>query len=241
MPFFRARRLAALLGALLIANVASAKDLPPISTVGVVSDVGDKVHFRHIGFTAFTNANVVIDVPDWKVDAYVAGVIEAALKDRYKLSAVDFPRGGIAPDLSPSLFSSPSPEDNMRAKAKPANGQPIDAYIVVWPRRNEVYPTNQQVEGIGILTQGERARLFTALVVTLLDGRTFEEIDKCWARVRPVSMWEPDGSYMNEANDLFAENYESMTPEQKQKLEQGLKSMISDGLAYCMRDLELSN
>jgi hypothetical protein len=235
------RSLAIAFVATLIGNSAPAKDLPPIKTVGIVSDVGDKMHFQHIGFMVFSNAHTAIDVPDWKTDAYITGLIEAALKDRYTLSVVDFSRGAIAPDLEPSLFSSPSPEDNVRANAKPANGQPIDAYVVVWPRRNEVYPTNQQVEGIGILTQGERARLFSALVVTLIDGHTFKEIDDCWARVRPTSFGEPDGSYMNQANDLYAESYDAMTADQKQKLEQGLKAMISDGIAYCLRDLKLAN
>ena len=46
---------------------------------------------------------------------------------------------------------------------------------------------------------------------------------------------------MNEANDLYAESCDPMTPEQKQKLEQGLKAMVSEGLAYCLRDLKLLN
>ncbi len=235
------RGIAFVLAVALFTGSPTAEDLPPIKTVGIVSDVGDKMHFQHIGFMVFSNAHAAIDVPDWKTDAYIAGLIEGALKERYTLSAVDFPRGGIAPDLEPSLFSNPSPEDTMRANAKPANGQPIDAYVVVWPRRAQVYPTNQQVEGIGILTQGERARLFSALGVTLIDGRTFKEIDDCWARVRPRSFGDPDGTYMNEANDLYAENYDAMTAEQKQKLEQGLKAMINDGIAYCLRDLKLLN
>ena len=223
-----------------IGGTASARDLPPIKTVGIVSDVGDKIRLQHIGFMVFSNKLTVGEFPDWQMDAHIKSAIESALKDRYEFRAVDFPKGGIAPDLGGFQFSGPSPEKNMREHAKPADGQPVDAYVVVWPHRREVYPTNQQVEGLGLLTQGERARLYMALAVTLIDGRTFEEIDACGARIRDVSMWSPDASYMNDAPDLYAESFEAMTPEQKQALEQGLKSMVSEGIAYCMRDLKLA-
>lgn len=226
-----------------LAAFAWAKDLPPIKSVGIVSDVGDKVHFQRIGFTAFTNSRVAIDVPDWKIDVFITAETEAALKDRYTLAEVAYPRGAIAPDVEEvRFFSAPSPEDNMRANAKPKNGQPIDAYVVVWPLASEVYPTNQRVTGTGILVQGERARVFTAFAVSLLDGNTFKKIDDCRARVRPHEFFgDPDGTYMTEANDLYAESFEVMTPEQKQKLEQGIKTMLRDGIAYCMRDLKLVN
>lgn len=229
-----------LLAAPFIGGAASARDLPPIKTVGIVSDVGDKIRLQHIGFMVFSNKLTVGEFPDWQMDAYIQNAIEAGLKDRYEFRAVDFPKGAIAPELGGLQFSGPSPKKNMRQHAKPADGEPIDAYLVVWPHRRDVYPTNQQVEGLGLLTQGDKARLYIALIVTLLDGRTFEEIDTCGARVRDVSMWSPDASYMNEAPDLNVESFEAMTPEQKQALEQGLKSMVSDGLAYCMRDLKLA-
>jgi hypothetical protein len=217
-----------------------ARDLPPIKTIGVVSDVGDKIRLQHIGFMVFSNKLTEGEFPEWKMDAYIAGVLEAGLKERYELRTVDFPKGKIAPELGGlALFGGPSPEKNMRANAKPANGEPIDAFIVVWPHRREVYPTNQQVEGLGLLTQGSTARTYTALMVTLLDGHTFEEIDSCGVRVRPVSFGSPDASYMNDTPELFAETFEAMTPEQKKALEEGLKKMLTDGLTYCLHDMKL--
>jgi hypothetical protein len=218
---------------------AEAKDLPPIKTLGVVSDMGDKVRLQHIGFMVFSNKLVVAEFPEWQIDAHINGVIETALKDRYEFRAVDFPKGQIAPELGGIQLSGPSPEKNMRAHAKPANGEAIDAYLVVWPHRREVYPTNQQVESIGLLTQGKTARLYIAFVVTLLDARTFEEIDACGAMANKRDFWNPDRSYMNVAPDLYTESFEALTPEQKQALEQRLKQMVSDGLTHCLRDLKL--
>ncbi|MEQ1866705.1 MAG: hypothetical protein ABL996_18870 [Micropepsaceae bacterium] len=236
--------LAAIFASSLLASLASpaafARNLPSIKTVGVVSDVGDKIRLQHIGFMVFSNKLTEGDFPEWGIDAHITSQLEAGLKERYELRAVDFPKGKIAPDLDDiGLFEGPRPEKNMRVNAKPANGEPIDAYLVVWQSSREVYPTNQHVQGLGLLTQASRARTYIAITVTLLDGKTFEEIDTCAARVRPVSFGDPDGSYMNVTPELFAESFDAMTPEQKKALEEGLKKMLNDGLAYCLHDLKL--
>ncbi len=218
-----------------------AADRPPIKTIGVVSDVGDKVALQHIGFMVFSNSLSVQDVPDWAIDAHIGTVLSEGLRSRYELRAVDFPRGEIAPELG-GFLNDPSPDDNMRAKARSKDGQPIDAYVVVWPGRSEIYPTNQMVEGVGLLTRGNTARFYMSLRVSLLDGTTFEEIDTCLARVRDVSFWNPDMHFMNEAPDGFddIETFDAMTPEQKQTMQTTLKQMLTDGMNYCLRDLKLA-
>lgn len=222
-----------------IFNPASAKDRPPINSIGIVSDIGDKVALQHIGFMVFSNSLTVQNVPDWAIDAHIAAALSEGLQSRYTLRGVDFPRGGIAPDLG-GFLNDPSPEDNMRAKAKPTDGQPIDAYLVVWPLRREVYPTNQRVEGIGLLTQGSTARLFMSVRVSLLSGQNFEEIDTCLARARDVSFWNPDASYMTDIKGFDdIETFDAMTPEQKQTMQSGLKEMLTAGMAYCLKDLKL--
>lgn len=79
------------------------------------------------------------------------------------------------------------------------------------------------------------ARGYASLGVTLVDGRTFEEIDDCW-----LSAPGDDIDRMRERADLKAESFEAMTPEQKQAFEQGLKDFVHDGLAYCLNDLKLT-
>jgi hypothetical protein len=219
---------------------APAADRPPIKTVGIVADVGDKVALQHIGFMVFSNARNVQDVPDWASDAHIAAALSEGLKGRYELRPVDYPRGEIAPELG-RFLDDPDPEDNMRAKARPKDGEPIDAYLVVWPSRSEIYPTNQMVEGIGLLTQGSTARFYISLRVSLLDGATFKEIDTCMARVRDVSFWNPDKHFMNDAPDGYddIETFDAMTPEQKQTMQTSLKQMLTDGMNYCLRDLKL--
>ena len=219
---------------------AVAADRPPIKSVGIVSDVGDKVALQHIGFMVFSNSRTVQDVPDWAIDAHIAATLGDGLKGRYELRPVDFPRGEIAPELG-RFLDDPDPEDNMRAKSKPKDGQPIDAYIVVWPRRSELYPTNQVVEGIGLLTQGSTARFYISLRVSLLDGTSFKEIDTCFARVRDISFWNPDKHFMNDAPEGYddIETLDAMTPDQKQTMQTALKQMLTEGMTFCLRDLKL--
>jgi hypothetical protein len=230
-------RVAAVLALGLAAGVAVARDLPPIKTIGIVSDVGDKVTYKHIGFMVFSNAEAETAFPDWQIDAFITGEVQAALKDRFEIRGVTFAKGSIAPSLEPKLFGDPSPEDTLPANAKPADGAPIDAYLVVWPISHDVYPTNQYVHGLGLLTQGSRALLYAKLAFTLVDGHTFKEIDDCWLKVPGKST---DDNEMRLREDLKVESFDQMTPEQKQGFEQGMKGLIHDGLTYCLHDLKLT-
>ena len=65
------RAFIAIMLAPIMSAVASNEPLPPIKTVGIVSDLGDKVAIQHIGFMVFSNSRVVQDVPDWAIDAHV--------------------------------------------------------------------------------------------------------------------------------------------------------------------------
>ncbi|NOT41580.1 MAG: hypothetical protein HOP13_13905 [Alphaproteobacteria bacterium] len=218
---------------------AHAADRPPIKTVGIVADTGDKVNMRHIGFMVFSNKDTAHAVPDWAIDAHIANTLSEGLKARYELKPVTFQQRSIAPALD-NPFDNPDVEDTMRTNAKPADGQPLDAYVVVWPMRQGVAGTNQFVEGVGLLTQGGRANFFLALRVSLLDGRTFEEIEGCSARIRDRSFWNPEKSTMNEAQGFEdVETFDAMTPEQKQTMQATLKQMLTGGMNYCLQDLKL--
>ncbi|MCE9524009.1 MAG: hypothetical protein K8S25_16450 [Alphaproteobacteria bacterium] len=217
------------------ARAAIARDLPPIKTVGVIADVGNKISWKHIGFMVFSNEQSELEFADWQVDAALTAELEAALKGRYELGAVTFTQGTIKPDVEKFFWHLPTPKENVRDHARPADGQPLDAYLVAWPWRSEIYGTNQAVSGLGIVTRGGVAFLHAAIALTLVDGRTFEDIDSCYLRTPDVDL-----NHMLLRRDLNAESYEAMTVEQKQAFEQGLKDFVREGLAYCLKDLKLT-
>ena len=89
---------------------------------------------------------------------------------------------------------------------------------------------------MGLLTRGGRASIYAALAVTLVDGRTFKEIDFCFPRIK-----DGDIDNMRAREDLEdVESFDALTPEQKRGLQQGLKDLVRDSLAYCLRDLKLT-
>lgn len=233
MTSWIARSVFVVAGALLAMGAAEGRERPVIRSIGVISDVGNKITWKHIGFTVFTNEEAQLEFPGWQVDADVTGMLEAALKSRYELHRVTFAPGSIAPNNDDYFWTLPSPDENLRTHAPPADG-PIDAYLVVWPRKSDLYPVNQYVSGLGIITMGGTARLFAMIAVTLVDARTFKEIDFCWPETRDSDTWRT-----RERKDLNAESFEAMTPEQKQAFEQGLRDFVHEGLANCLNDLKL--
>lgn len=120
------RTLLAVAAVLVWIGVGVAADRPAIKSIGIVSDVGDKVSINHVGIMVFTNSVVVQDVPDWAIDAHITGTLGDALQGRYAIKAVDYPRGQIAPSIG-AFLNDPKPDDNMRTKVKPKDGAPVDA------------------------------------------------------------------------------------------------------------------
>lgn len=215
---------------------AKKKPRPPIKTIGLISIVDDKIHVERLGFFVFQRDDNLTDVSAWKLNEMVLAQLEAALKDRYQLRPVTYDRAKMKPDLG-VFFSLPSPKENVRDHAKPADGQPLDAYLVVWPRRLPEVFTGKEMEGLGIFRQSGEG-IYAALGMTLVDGRTFKEIDYCYLEgLMPGS--RRSTSPFRVTKGVWAETYEKMTPEQKELLEVGLKDLISDGLTYCLADLKL--
>jgi hypothetical protein len=231
--------LAAVVAFGLVFGAASAKELPPIKTIGIISDVGDTIRLQHIGFMVFSNSLDEHAWPEWQIDKEIAADLAVALKDRFDLRGVTFAPGSIRPELQGLFWNGPSPKKNVRDHASPTDGQPVDAYLVVWPmRRDLAYPSNQQVEGLGLLTGSRDALLFASIAVTLVDGRSFDEIDECWLKA-PVP--GHDTSNFLRLDNVLAgvETFDAMTPEQRKAFETDMKSFVREGLSYCLGDLKL--
>ena len=211
-----------------------ARDLPPIKTVGIIADAGNKISWKHIGFMAFSNEQNYLEFSGWQVDETLKAELESALKASYSLRPVTFTKGTIRPDIEKFSWHLPSPKENVREHATLSDGQPLDAYLVVSPWKSEIFGTNQAVSGLGIVTKGNGTYLHAALELSLVDGHTFEDIDSCRLETPDV-----DINHMLTREDLDAESYDAMTSEQKQAFEKGLKDFVHDGLAYCLKEMKL--
>jgi hypothetical protein len=233
--------------ALLVAagGTATAADKrPPIRTIGIVADWSDYVYYIHTGFASKREQRG--SIPQWQLDKYLAGELEAALKQQYELRPVAFARGSIAPDPEKMLmWSLPSPKESLRAHAKPENGEPVDAYVVIWPFIWEWTAMDTHVVGPGLLTSSgsmfpgrNGAWVYATGVISVVDGRTFEDIDECPLDSDATAFATTQG-FTRRADDLNVEGLEKLTPEQMQRMESAIKALMRDEIAYCLRKLKL--
>lgn len=237
--------------ALLVASAVGAGNAadrrPPIRTIGIVADWSDYVYYIHRGF-AFSNREQRGSFPQWEMDRYLSGELEAALKQQYELRPITFAKGSIAPDPEKMLmWSLPSPKDSLRANAKPANGEAVDAFIVIWPFIWEWVEMDAYVVGPGLFTRSgsmypgrNGVWVYATGVISLVDGHTFEDIAECPLDGDASMFATTKGFTRRTDDDLNVEGLEKLTPEQFQRFEAGIKSLMHDEIAYCLRKLKLT-
>lgn len=235
---FRNAAIPAMTAALLLGCMpADARERPPIKTIGVVSDLGDRFTVKHIGFTAFTNEEADIDVSDWKTNDFINALLGKSLSPSYVLKATVFEKGSVASDKDATFFSSKSPGELVREHVKTPDGQPVDAYLVAVPQSHQIIMTNQYIKGLGLLTWGGSADIYTAMEYELIDGTTFDRIDYCHPEAnddeegRESNMWRHKEFQYEKASDI--------PPEAMPKIEEAARHALEQGLAYCLRDMKL--
>lgn len=216
---------------------AFAGDKPAIKTIAVISDLGDQFTVKHMGFMVFSNSDGQIDVSDWKTDDYVNSLVAKALTPAFELKAVSFEKGSIGSDKKGNFFTRKDTGELVRDNAKPTSGQPVDAYVVVAPFGHEVGLTNQIVQGLGFLTWGSSADIYSAIGFYVIDGKTFDRIDFCHPEApddeqgRDSDMWKHPEFAIEKTNDV--------SPEMMPKLEAATKHALEQGIAFCLRDMKL--
>ncbi len=236
--------LVALLVALAAGAATAADERPPIRTIGIVADWSDYVYYIHTGFASKREQRS--SIPQWQMDKYLAGEFETALKQKYELRPVTFAKGSIAPNPEEMLmWSLPSPKESLRKHAKPANGEPVDAYVVIWPFIWEWTAMDTHVVGPGLLTSSgsmfpgrNGAWVYATGVISVVDGRTFEDVDECPLDSDSAAFATTKG-FARRADDLNVDGLEKLTPEQGQKMEAAIKALMRDEIAYCLRKLKL--
>jgi hypothetical protein len=106
----------------------------------------------------------------------------------------------------------------------------MDAYLVgpgLFTRSGSIYPGRN---GVWVYATG---------VISLVDGHTFEDIDECPLDSEASTFATTKGFTRRVDDDLNVEGLEKLTPEQFQKFEAGIKNLMRDEIAYCLRELKL--
>jgi len=158
-------------------------------SLGVISAVGDRFSVQKFGLTVFENEQSLVPIEDWGLDDLVLARVRAAMGSDPSVRKIAYPRGAFEPYFNPKSRLLPDPREGLSAivRSFTANAN-CERYLVVTRVRGEIPGTRLQVDGIGAYNQGlgsllRHSHLFTVFAVHVLDGRTYENLDRPFAGV----------------------------------------------------------
>jgi hypothetical protein len=241
--------LAVALGAVAMACVLSgcatpikSEDLSRIKTIGIVSYTGSVLTLLH-GDSSFGSvlSNNNADISDWGIDAAIIEEATRALGGRFAVRE-------LAYDPTPPPFAVDfNTEHNIglvelvRRSLGPHTGEPVDAYIVIYPWVTpDIFHGRAFEVGIGVYESTNFltswTAVYTASGIVVLDGRTFEQLGE--ARLR--SSTEAYRYFVRvDRRGLFAETFDQLSAAQKQEINTLVKELLRDEIPATLRTLRL--
>jgi hypothetical protein len=248
--------------ATLLALAACDKSIAPeraaaIRSVGVIAAVGDVFYHQKIGWTVFGNDESTSPIESWGLDEHVIRTVTGALRQRYDVRALSYPRGAFAPDRiyfpnEGSIFGESRRPlgEVVRSEVQP---QGLDAYVVITKGHSGFASTNQSVRGIGVVQSSGLMRAGTFMHVlywvTVLDGRDFKVIGDVRApslSARPALDYLVSGSppmirgpFQATEQRYVVSRLEGMSPELLARLQEDVRRLLDRSLPGALRDVKL--
>ncbi|WP_349631869.1 hypothetical protein [Bradyrhizobium iriomotense] len=151
--------------------------------LGVISVIGDRYAVQKFGLTIFENE--VNEVPiDWGLDDLVFARVRAATNNDPAVRRITYPKGVFDPFYNPKtiLIRDPGERLPVIVRSFTANAS-CERYLVATTFKAELPNTHMTLNGIGTYNQGlggllRHSHLFANVAITLIDGRTYEEIKR---------------------------------------------------------------
>ena len=157
--------------------------------LGVISAVGDRFAVQKFGLTIFETEESEIAVDGWGLDELVVARVRAATNNDPTVRRIAFPKGAFQTFYNPTSRFLPDPREGLPAIVR--NITPTakcDRYLVVTRYKGQVPGTNLMLDGIGAYNRGlgslmRHSHLFANIAVSMLDGITYERINRPFAGV----------------------------------------------------------
>lgn len=160
------------------------KRLQAITTVGIISAVGDKFSFANGGLTGLDNGSRSVPIGPWGLDDLIVQQATAALSGRFQVRPVNYPRATFA-----AVNESPiKPLDLVRGDPfkklvqTEVTPQGLDAYIVITKARMNFEGGSRKVEGVGLITYKTVLETYSQIhalyEIRVIDGKAFDVIEK---------------------------------------------------------------
>ncbi|WP_426612327.1 hypothetical protein [Bradyrhizobium sp. McL0616] len=151
--------------------------------LGVISVIGDHYSVQKFGLTIFENEASEVPI-DWGLDDLVFARVRAATSNDPAVRRIASPKGVFEPFYNPKtiLIRDPGERLPVIVRSFTANAN-CDRYLVATTFKAELPNTHMMLNGIGTYNQGlggllRHSHLFANVAITLIDGRSYEEIKR---------------------------------------------------------------
>ena len=151
--------------------------------LGVISVIGDHYSVQKFGLTIFENEASEVPI-DWGLDDLVFARVRAATNNDPALRRIAYPKGVFEPFYNPKtiLIRDPGERLPVIVRSFTANAN-CERYLVATTFKAELPNTHMTLNGIGTYNQGlggilRHSHLFANVAITLIDGRSYEEIKR---------------------------------------------------------------
>ena len=157
--------------------------------LGVISAVGDRFAVQKFGLTVFETEESEAAVDGWGLDDLVVARIRAATNNNPTVKRIAYPKGAFQPFYNPTSRFLPDPREGLPAIVRGITPTAkCDRYLVVTRYKGQVPGTNLMLDGIGAYNRGlgslmRHSHLFANIAVSMLDGITYERINRPFAGV----------------------------------------------------------
>lgn len=165
-----------------VGRVAAAEAGP--CSLGVISAIGDRFAVHKFGLTVFETENDEVPIDNWGLDDIVLARVRAVTGADPSIRKIGYPRGAFEPFYNPTSRLIRDPAEDLPAIVRgiTANAN-CERYLVVTRYKAQLPGTSLTINGIGAFSRGlgslaRQAHLFANISVSLLDGRTYEKVDR---------------------------------------------------------------
>ena len=234
-------RLPVLCCALLIALLAAPANADDtIKSVGIISAIGDTMTKQHVGLMVFGNTDEKEAIDSWQVDEFVISEISAALAGQYEIKPVSYAKTDFIAHQKGIVVDSDFDGEASIKHVAPEPGKEPDAYIIVTKAFSDDYigQTNQHLFGVGLYEHRDRNQaIYVSYEVNVVDGHTLKYMTDRYPHgfLDFGVTGDYDRMVYREASGLWADGF-VMTPEQKLRAQETLKSALREGIAKALKD-----
>ncbi|MBI5262611.1 MAG: hypothetical protein HY852_12435 [Bradyrhizobium sp.] len=155
--------------------------------LGVISAIGDRFSVQKFGVTIFENEATEVPVEGWGFDDFVIARVRAATRADPAVRRIAYPKRAFEPFYNPKSRLFPDPSERLPAIVRRITPNANCArYLVVTKLNGELPGTRMILNGIGTYNQGlgslvRHSHLFANISLSLLDGRSYEQISRPFA------------------------------------------------------------